>query len=108
VVSALAAPAEIWINDSAVAGNWLGVALEGTKSNRDGIGARIKVVAGTLSQHREVSFASGYASSSAGPAHFGLGLHTTADLVEIRWPAGGVQQLKNVPANAVLKVKERE
>jgi hypothetical protein len=108
VVTALAAPAEIWINDSAAAGNWLGVALEGTKSNRDGIGARIKVTAGTLTEYREVSFASGYASASAGPAHFGLGSHGSADLVEVRWPSGTIQQLKNVPANTVVRVKERE
>jgi len=104
VVSALAAPAEIWINDTAPSGNWLAMELQGSTSNRDGIGARIKVAAGTLVQHRYVSFASGYASSSAGPTHFGLGANAKASLVEIRWPSGIVQRLRDVPANRVVRV----
>ncbi len=106
VVSALAAPAEIWINDTAPSGNWLAMELQGSTSNRDGIGARIKVAAGTLVQHRYVSFASGYASSSAGPTHFGLGANAKASLVEIRWPSGIVQRLRDVPANRVVRVTE--
>jgi hypothetical protein len=106
VVSALSAPAEIWMNDSPGGNHWLEFALQGTKSNRDGIGARIKVVAGGTTQYDQVSFAAGYASSSAGPTHFGLGRHNSADLVEIRWPSGITQQLKNVPADQIVKVKE--
>ena len=53
--------------------HWLEFQLEGTKSNRDGIGARIKLVAGGNAQYNHVAFAGGYASSSAGPVHFGLG-----------------------------------
>jgi hypothetical protein len=59
VVSALSARAEIWINDSPGGDHWLEFALEGTKSNRDGIGARIKVVAGGTTQYNHVSFAAG-------------------------------------------------
>jgi hypothetical protein len=106
VISALAAPAEIWINDTAGANHWLEFRLQGVKSNRDGIGARIKVVAGGSAQYNHVSFAAGYASASAGPTHFGLGAHASADLVEIRWPSGVVQSLKNVAADRVLAVKE--
>ena len=106
VVSALSAPAEIWINDSPGENHWLEIQLEGTRSNRDGIGARIKVVAGGIAQYDQVSFAAGYASSSAGPTHFGLGSHPSADLVEIRWPSGTTQKLKNVPVNRLLKVRE--
>jgi hypothetical protein len=106
VASAINAPAEIWINDSPGRNHWLEFELEGTKSNRDGIGARIKVVAGGAPQYNHVSFAAGYASSSAGPVHFGLGSSSSADLVEIHWPSGIVQQLKNVPADRVVKVKE--
>lgn len=106
VVSAIGAPAEIWMNESAGANHWLALALEGTKSNRDGIGARIKVVAKSVTQYEQVSWASGYASSSAGPVHFGLGADTVADLVEIRWPSGIVQQLKGVANDRVVKVKE--
>ncbi|MGD0013984.1 MAG: CRTAC1 family protein [Bryobacteraceae bacterium] len=106
VVSAINAPAEVWINDSPGRNHWLEFALEGTKSNRDGIGARIKLVAGGSAQYNHVSFAAGYASSSAGPVHFGLGSNRSADLVEINWPSGIVQRLTNVPADRVVKVKE--
>jgi hypothetical protein len=105
VVTALSAPAEIWMNDSPGTAHWLDLQLEGTKSNRDGIGARIKVTAGTATQYNHVSFAAGYASSSAAPTHFGLGAAKSADL-EIRWPSGIVQELKNVEADRVLRVKE--
>ena len=106
VVTALAAPAEIWLNDSLGGSHWIDLALEGTKSNRDGIGARIKVVAGGVAQYAQVSFAAGYASSSAGPVHFGLGASKAADLVEIRWPSGITQELRNVAADRILKVQE--
>ena len=106
VVSALSAPAEIWMNDSPGANHWLELQLEGTKSNRDAIGARIKLVAGGNAQYNHVVFAAGYASSSAGPVHFGLGAAKSADLVEIRWPSGITQQLKNIPADQLVKVKE--
>ena len=106
VVSALSAPAELWINDTGGGNHWLELRLEGVKSNRDGIGAKIKVVAGGSAQYNEVSFAAGYASSSAGPAHFGLGSHSSADLVEVHWPSGIVQVLKDVAADRVVRVKE--
>jgi hypothetical protein len=106
VVSALSAPAEIWINDSPAGNHWIEFRLEGTKSNRDAIGARIKLVAGGKAQYNEVVFASGYASSSAGPVHFGLGSAVSASTVEIRWPSGTVQELKEVPADRAVKLKE--
>jgi hypothetical protein len=106
VVSALSAPAEIWINDTPNSNHWLALELQGTKSNRDGIGARIKVVAGGAVQYDQVVFAAGYASSSAGPTHFGLGANATAELVEIRWPSGTTQQLKDIAADRIIQVKE--
>ena len=106
VVTALSAPAEIWINDSPNRNHWLEFQLEGTKSNRDAIGARIKLVAGGKAQYNHVAFASGYASSSAGPVHFGLASATSAESVEIRWPSGIVQQLHDVPADRLVKIKE--
>ena len=86
VVSSLSAPSEIWMNDSPGARHWLDLMLEGTRSDRDGIVARITVTAGAATQYNHVSFASGYASSSAIPTHFGLGAATSAGLVEIHWP----------------------
>ncbi len=106
VVSAISAPAEIWMNQSPGDDHWLEIKLQGTKSNRDGIGTRIKVVTKTGAQYNHMSTSFGYASSSAGPVHFGLGPNATADLVEIRWPSGIVQQLHDVAADRILAVKE--
>ena len=106
VVSAIGAPAEIWMNDSPGSGHWLELQLEGTKSNRDAIGARIKVVTPGATQYNHVSSGFGYASSSAGPVHFGLGTATSADSVEIHWPSGVVQELKNIAGDRVVKVTE--
>ena len=106
VTTAISAAAEIWVNDSPGSNHWIEFALQGTKSNRDGIGARIKITAGGAAQYQHVSFAAGYASSSAGPVHFGLGRNATVDSVEIRWPSGIVQELKNVPGDQMVKVKE--
>ena len=108
VVTALSAPAEIWMNDSPENNHWLELALQGTKSNRDGIGARIEVAAGGMTQYNHATTASGYASSSAGPVHFGLGEAKIADEITIRWPSGITQILKNVAADQVLRVKEPE
>lgn len=106
VVSAIGAPAEIWMNDSPGGNHWLELLLEGTKSNRDAIGARIKVVTRDATQHNHVTFGFGYASSSAGPVHFGLGRDASAELVEIHWPSGTVQSLKNVAGDRVVRVQE--
>jgi hypothetical protein len=106
VVTALSAPAEIWINDSPNNNHWLELALEGTKSNRDAIGAKIRVTAGGLTQYNHMTTAVGYASSSAGPVHFGLAGAKIADEIEIKWPSGTDQVLKNIQADRVLRIKE--
>jgi hypothetical protein len=107
VVSALSKPAEIWMNSSPGANHWLDISLEGTQSNRDGMGARIKVVSKSVgAQYNHMTSSSGYASSSLGPVHFGLGADKRADLVEIIWPSGAIQSLRDVDGDRVLKVKE--
>jgi enediyne biosynthesis protein E4 len=106
VVTALSAPAEIWINQSQNNNHWIEFKLQGTKSNRDGIGARIKVVTKSGAQYNHMTTSCGYASSSAGPVHFGLGANASADLVEIHWPSGIVLTLKHVEADRVVAVKE--
>lgn len=106
VATALGKSAEIWMNRSEGAGHWLDIALEGTTSNRDAIGAAIKVTTKSGSQYNHVTTSVCYASSSAGPAHFGLGADDKARLVEIRWPSGGVQTLENIAADRVIHVKE--
>jgi hypothetical protein len=94
------------MNNSPDHNHWLELKLQGTKSNRDGIGARIKVVTKRGTLYSQMSTSTGYASSGAGPVHFGMGEDATAELVEIRWPSGIVQQLKNVPADRIVAVKE--
>jgi len=106
VVTAIGRPAEIWMNRSPHAGHWLDIALEGVKSNRDGIGARIKVIAKGGTQYNHMTTSVGYGSSSCGPVHFGLGADDRAETVEIRWPSGTIQILKDVRADRVLTVKE--
>ncbi len=106
VVTALGKAPEIWMNRSPGAGHWLDVALEGTKSNRDGIGARIKVLTTQGVQFNHMTSSVGYASSSHGPVHFGLGGDHAARLVEIHWPSGIVQALHDVAGDRVLNVKE--
>src|SRR5208337_2606417 len=82
------------------------VAVEGTKSNRDGIGAVVKVVTSAGAQYNHMTTSVGYASSSHGPVHFGLGNDMKAKLVEIRWPSGTVQTQQDVAGDRVLNVKE--
>ena len=106
VVTAISAPAEIWMNRSPGNNHWLEFKLQGTKSNRDGIGARIKVVTKSGTQYNHMTTSAGYASSSAGPVHFGIGANRSADLAEIRWPSGIVQQLHDVTCDRVVTVKE--
>jgi enediyne biosynthesis protein E4 len=106
VVNTLNAPAEIWINQSPGTNHWIEFKLQGMKSNRDGIGARIKVVTKSDAQYNHMTTTCGYASSSAGPVHFGLGTNAAADLVEIHWPSGIVQTMNDVAADRVVVVKE--
>jgi hypothetical protein len=106
VVTALGKEAEIWMNRTEGAGHWLDVALQGTKSNRDGIGTVVKVVTSAGPQYNHMTSSVGYASSSHGPVHFGLGSDTKAKLVEIRWPSGTVQTLEDVAGDRILNVKE--
>ncbi|MEJ2008604.1 MAG: CRTAC1 family protein [Acidobacteriota bacterium] len=104
VVSAIGAPAELWENVSTNDNNWLLMKLKGSKSNRDGIGAVIRVDG----QYNHMTSAVGYASSSHFGTHFGLGKKRRVSRIEIRWPSGIVQTLRDVPANQVLTVHEPE
>ena len=95
VVVSLGSPAELWQNDSAPASRWLIVRLAGTKSNRDGIGARVIVG----DQVRTMTTAMGYASSSHAGLHFGLGAAAGPVRVEVQWPSGIRQTIENVEVN---------
>ena len=106
VVTALGHDAEIWMNRSEASGHWLDIALEGTKSNRDGIGAVVKVVTKAAVQYNHMTTSVGYASSSDGPVHFGLGGESVVQAIAIRWPSGVIQRLANVPADRIIHVTE--
>lgn len=106
VVTSMDDNAELWMNRSPGHNHWLNVALQGVKSNRDGIGARIKIVTATGTQYNHQTSSVGYASSSLGPVHFGLAGDAVVQTVEITWPSGILQTLRNVPADQTLKVVE--
>ncbi len=102
VVSALGEKAELWRNTSTNSGNWIEFRLQGTRSNRDGIGTTIRVG----NQWNSMTSSVSYASSSLGPVHFGVGAATELNDIEIRWPSGKVQRLNHVKANEILDVRE--
>jgi enediyne biosynthesis protein E4 len=108
VVANVNGPARLFHNVTPNPGHWLALKLTGTRSNRDGIGATVTI---TLADGRKLynhcTTSVGYASSSEPLVRFGLGGQTSVKLVEIRWPAGHVQTLHDVPANQILKVSER-
>ncbi|NWF84328.1 MAG: CRTAC1 family protein [Bryobacteraceae bacterium] len=106
VVSSISGPGGVWLNSTPGANHWLELRLEGTSSNRDGIGARVKLATRAGVQHNHATHSTGYASSSAGPVHFGLGGETKAASIEIYWPSGRVQTLRDVAADQVLNVRE--
>ncbi|HXI38744.1 MAG TPA: CRTAC1 family protein [Bryobacteraceae bacterium] len=107
VVSAIGSPAEVLYNTGPRANHWLIIQAVGTKSNRDGIGTRIKIVGVSgLTQYNHVTTAVGYASSSDKRVHFGLGRDARVRRIELRWPSGKVQVLTDVASDQILKVIE--
>ncbi|MBL9167858.1 MAG: CRTAC1 family protein [Verrucomicrobiales bacterium] len=93
-------------NDSPRVNHWLGVRLQGSRSNRDGIGARIKVVSGDLTLIDEVHSGRGYQSHFGMYPHFGLGTRKRVDRVEVRWIGGGTNVVEGVEVDRVIEVKE--
>jgi hypothetical protein len=107
VVNCLNEKPEILLNQSRNRNHWLTLELTGTKSNRDGLGARVWVTAGGITQFNHATTSVGYAASSDRRVHFGLGeTAAIAQKVEIEWPSGIRQTLLNVPADQILKIRE--
>jgi hypothetical protein len=107
VVSNLGQKAYLLRNDGGNRNNWIGIETVGTKSNRDGIGARIKVVSSSgLTQYFTVNTAVGYLSASDKRIVAGLGKDSSAKLIEIHWPSGVVQKFENVKARQYFKAIE--
>jgi hypothetical protein len=89
--------------------HWLTLLLEGRKSNRDGIGAQVKMVSASgAARYATVSTTGSYLSASDRRVHIGLGSDTSAKSIEIRWPSGIEQRLESVLANQMLTVVEPE
>ena len=89
-------------------GNALVVRLVGKESNRDGIGARLRLTTGTVTQLREVKAGSSYLAQNDLRQHFGLGTNQRVDRLEVRWPSGRNDVLPNVTANQIITIREGE
>lgn len=106
VVTALDGPLEVWHNISSSRNHWLLVKTIGSKSNRDGIGAKLRLVTAAGVQYNHVTTAAGLSSSSDGRVHFGLGKQTMVEQLQISWPSGAKQILKNIKGDQILTVRE--
>jgi hypothetical protein len=106
VVTTNNGPAYVLRNETPTTNHWLTLLLVGHTSNRDAIGAEIKVTASGGSQYTTVSTTGSYLSSNDKRAHFGLGADTAAKSIEIRWPSGIRQTLNDVKADQVLRIEE--
>ncbi|MCH8218205.1 MAG: CRTAC1 family protein, partial [Planctomycetes bacterium] len=105
VLNARAAPT-LLRNESSEQGHWLQVGLRGVRTNRDGVGARVTVVAGDLVQTAEVHSGRGYQSHYGMRLHFGLGTHRRVDRIEVRWIGGGVDICRDVEADQLFVLTE--
>jgi enediyne biosynthesis protein E4 len=111
VVTVLNGPPEIWINrsgseDAGDRNHWIILKLIGVKSNRDGLGTKIKITTASSSQYNHATTALSYNSSSDKRVHFGLGSAAVVDAIELTWPSGIRQILKNVKADQIVTVTE--
>ena len=100
-------PAKVIRNEAGNGNHWIALDTVGVKSNRDGIGAQVRLLTENgPEQHGIVSTTGSYMSSSDRRLRFGLGAEKTVKLIEIQWPSGVVQRLENVEADQVLAVRE--
>jgi len=106
VVTTNDGPAYILHNETPADNHWLLLKLVGHKSNRDAIGAELKLVTKAGPQFATVTTAGSYLSSSDKRVHFGLGHETKAETIEIRWPSGILQTLRDVRADQILQIEE--
>jgi hypothetical protein len=107
VVTSLNEPVKLFRNVGAAGRHWLLLRLVGTRSNRMGLGAQVRIVAADgRSQWNQATTAVGYACSSDPRIHFGLGSNTLVKEIRIAWPSRRVQQLTNIPADQILTIEE--
>jgi hypothetical protein len=106
VVTTNDGPAFLLHNETPSQNHWLLLNLVGHKSNRDAIGTAVTLTTNATTQYATVSTAGSYQSSSDKRIHFGLGKETVVSRIEIRWPSGIIQVLKNVKADQLLRIDE--
>jgi len=106
VVSTNDGPACVLHNETATENYWILLNLVGHQSNRDGIGAEVKIVTASGAQSATVTTASSYLSSSDKRVHFGLGKNAVVQQIQVRWPSGILQTLKDIHANQLLRIDE--
>ncbi len=99
-------PPSLLRNDYAGGNGWIEVELQGTRSNRSGLGATVIVSAGGRRQARAALSQSSYYSHDDLRLHFGLGAHAQAEAIEVRWPSGQVDELKDVGGRRVVTIRE--
>jgi len=97
---------QLFRNDGGNANHWLAVFLIGTRSNRDGVGARVKLVAGDLVLYDQRKGGMSYASAQDPRLHFGLGKRDSVDSIEVHWPSGTVTKLEKLESNRIITIKE--
>jgi hypothetical protein len=98
--------AELLRNDAGSSAHSLVLRLRGTGRNREAIGARVLVTAGSRTMRRDVTAGSSYLSQNDLRVHVGLGDAAQADRIEIRWPSGKVERLADIPADQLLTIEE--
>jgi hypothetical protein len=106
VISNMNAAPSLLVNQVRSANHWIGLRLQGTKSNRDGIGARVTAKVGTRVLVDEVRSGSSYDSNNDIRIHFGLGTATKIDSIQVRWPSGLTEQFENISVDAIHTLKE--
>jgi len=99
-------PPTLLHNESESPDHWISIRTVGTKSNRDGIGARVTLLAGGRRQIQDVTSGGSYLSQNDLRVHFGLGSATRIDRIEIRWPSGTIDQVEGAPVDRFLTVEE--
>lgn len=86
--------------------HWMRLVLQGTRSNRSALGARVSLSRGATTEYREITSTAGYLSGQSPYLHFGLGIDRIADRILIHWPSGQVDELRDVPADAFYRIVE--
>ena len=93
-------------NDGGNAHHWLAVRLKGTISNRDGVGARVRLETGDLTLSDQMMTGGSYLSQHQPRLSFGLGMHQRVDRLVVRWPSGVVDELQNLPVDGMVTIEE--